>query len=66
MKKSFTISGLLALSVQQRVAQEVKSRRDQAKKLKQEAKEAIEKGKEEVERMILGEGENSGELRHHE
>lgn len=60
MKKSFTISGLLALSVQQRVAQEVKSRRDQAKKLKQEAKEAIEKGKEEVERMILGEGENNG------
>ena len=56
MKKSFTVSDLPALSIQQRISQEVKSRRDQSKRLKQEAKEVVEKAKEEVERMILGEG----------
>ena len=44
------------LSIQQKIAQEVKSRLEQAKKLKQEGKEVVEKAKEEVERMILGEG----------
>ena len=45
------------LSIQQKIAQEVKSRREQAKRLKQEAKDVVEKAKEEVERMILGESE---------
>ena len=44
-------------SLQQKIAQEVKSRRDQAKSLQQEAKEAVKKAKYEVERMILGESE---------
>lgn len=46
------------LSIQRKIAQEVKSRREQAKRLKQEAKEAVEKVKGEVERMILGESES--------
>ena len=45
------------LSVQQKIAQEVKSRREKAKKLKQEAKELLEKAKREVEELI--EGKNS-------
>jgi len=46
------------LSIQKNIAKEVKSRREQARRLQQEAKEAVEKAKEEVERMILGEGES--------
>jgi type I restriction enzyme M protein len=44
-------------SIQKKIAQEVKSRRDRARRLQQETKEAVEKAKEEVERMILGESE---------
>jgi len=43
------------LSVQQKIAKEVKSRREKAKALTKEAKEIIIKTKEEVERMIIGE-----------
>lgn len=46
------------LCIQQKIAKEVKSRREQAKRLKQEGKEAVERVKEEVERMILGESES--------
>jgi len=48
------------LSIQKKIAQEVKSRRDRARRLQQEAKDAVEKAKEEVERMILGESESDG------
>jgi len=42
-------------SIQQYIAQEVKSRREKAKKLKEEAKEILAEAKEKVEKMILGE-----------
>ena len=47
------------LSMQEKIAKEVKSRREQARRLQQEAKEAVEKAKEEVERMILEGGESN-------
>jgi len=49
-----------SLPIQEKIAQEVKSRRERAKRLKQEAKEIVRKAKEEVERMILGEGGRKG------
>lgn len=42
------------LSTQRKIAEEVQSRRDNAKRLTEEAKEAFENAKREVERMILG------------
>lgn len=42
------------VSVQQKIAEEVNSRREKAKKLKAEAKEIVSKAKEKVEKMILG------------
>ena len=41
--------------IQQKIAQEVKSRRERAKKLRQEAKEILTKAKEKVEKIILSE-----------
>lgn len=53
-----TISGVAIpvppISIQQKIAQEVKSRREKAKKLKEEAKELLEKAKREVEELIEG------------
>lgn len=44
------------LSIQQKIAQEVQSRQERAKQLKQSAKEVVNKTKEEIEKMILGTG----------
>jgi len=43
------------LSVQEKIAQEVKSRREKAKQLKHEANNVVEKAKKDVELMLLGE-----------
>lgn len=43
------------LSVQHKIAQEVKSRREKAKKLKEEAKKILTEAKEKVEKMLLEE-----------
>ena len=45
------------LSVQQKIAQEVKSRREKAEKLKEEAKKTLAKTREKVEAMILGDND---------
>jgi type I restriction enzyme M protein len=45
------------LPVQQKLAVEVQNRRQQAKKLKQEAKEILARAKDKVEKMILGEND---------
>jgi type I restriction enzyme M protein len=45
------------LSIQQKIAEEVTSRRERAKKLNEEAKEILAKAKEKVEKMILGKAE---------
>lgn len=42
------------LPIQKRIANEVRERRERAKKLKEEAKELLEKAKKEVERLIEG------------
>ncbi len=44
------------LSIQRKIAQEVQSRRERSKRLKQEAKEVVNKTKEKVEKMMLGDG----------
>jgi len=42
-------------SLQERIANEVQKRKERAKRLKGEAKELLEKAKQKVEKMILGE-----------
>lgn len=54
--RSLKIS-LPPLSIQQKIAQQVKSRREKAKELKQEARETLAEAKEKLEKMILGEND---------
>lgn len=42
------------IDMQNRIAEEIKQRRDETKKLQTEAKEVLEKAKKDVEKIILG------------